>query len=305
MVEQHPVSFQSGGARCDGCLYLPVACEGRIPNGVVLAHGFGGSRHAAPARTALAFAEAGFAALTFDYRSFGASEGMPRRVVDIRGQLEDWRAAIRFLRASGTCDPARIALWGSSLAGAHVVHVAAYEETIAAVVAQIPFDGFPRKVEGRDTRTSLALLGAILRDRIAGWLGRTPHYVPLVGPPGSTAIVTTGHAARIVQALGGTDWENSVAPRALLDMMTWYRPSRVAHRLRMPILLCLAKRDAHTPAAQSMRIAERAPRVQVQVQYYDASHFDFYEEPLRAAVTAQQIDFLRSAMSQSHREERY
>jgi hypothetical protein len=39
-----------------------------------------------------------------------------------------------------------VALWGNSLGGAHVISVAADDPRIVAVVAQIPFNGFPRRV---------------------------------------------------------------------------------------------------------------------------------------------------------------
>jgi hypothetical protein len=42
------------------------------------------------------FAAARLAVLLFDYRHFGESGGQPRQLIDIRQQLEDYRAAIRF-----------------------------------------------------------------------------------------------------------------------------------------------------------------------------------------------------------------
>jgi fermentation-respiration switch protein FrsA (DUF1100 family) len=62
-----------------------------------LGHGFSGTQDRL-FDNAGRFAEAGFAALTFDYRSFGESGGEPRQVVSVGGQLEDWRAAIRLAR---------------------------------------------------------------------------------------------------------------------------------------------------------------------------------------------------------------
>jgi uncharacterized protein len=44
-----------------------------------------------------------------------------------------------------------VTLWGNSLGGAHAISVAAHDPRIVAVVAQIPFNGFPRRVEGRST----------------------------------------------------------------------------------------------------------------------------------------------------------
>jgi alpha-beta hydrolase superfamily lysophospholipase len=98
---------------------------------IVMGHGFGGTMDRM-FETAEGFAKAGLAALPFDYRGFGASGGEPRQVVDIEGQLEDFCAAVAFARKCGGIDPARIALWGNSLGGGHVIVVAARDPRIAA-----------------------------------------------------------------------------------------------------------------------------------------------------------------------------
>ena len=67
------------------------------------------------------FADAGLAALVFDYRHFGASDGEPRRLLSIRRQHDDWRAAIVHARATEGIDPDRINMLtfglGSGIAG--------------------------------------------------------------------------------------------------------------------------------------------------------------------------------------------
>jgi alpha/beta superfamily hydrolase len=84
------------------------------------------------------FAEGGIAALIFDYRNFGESEGEPRQLVEIAGQQTDIRSAVEYVRSRPEIDPDRIALWGNSLGGGHVIAVAAEDPRIGAVIAQIP-----------------------------------------------------------------------------------------------------------------------------------------------------------------------
>ena len=122
---------------------------------MVLAHGFSGTQDT-PSFTAIAraFAAAGFFALTFDYRGFGESDGEPRQVIDIDEQLGDIRAAMAFARRQVEIDPERIALWGTSLGGGHAVVAGAEDPRLAVVIAQIPFNGFPDKVEGRSASAS-------------------------------------------------------------------------------------------------------------------------------------------------------
>ena len=97
-VERTRVRFDSGGVELVGYLHHSADAVGRLP-GVVMGHGFSGTQDRL-FDNAERFAGAGFAALTFDYRSFGESGGEPRQVVSVEEQLEDWRAAIRFARGS-------------------------------------------------------------------------------------------------------------------------------------------------------------------------------------------------------------
>jgi fermentation-respiration switch protein FrsA (DUF1100 family) len=86
------LSFQSDGTRCAATLYRPTDTAASVPC-VVMGHGFTGTQDQL-APYAERFAAAGLAVLTFDYRHFGASDGQPRQIVDVRKQLEDWQAAI-------------------------------------------------------------------------------------------------------------------------------------------------------------------------------------------------------------------
>jgi dienelactone hydrolase len=287
------VTFASGDATCAGYLYLPADAAPPFP-GVILAHGFGGTMDRLFAHAAR-FAAGGLAALVFDYRSFGESGGEPRQVVDIAGQQDDLRAAVAWARARGDLDADRVALWGNSLGGAHAISVAAADPRIAAVVAQIPFNGFPRAVEGRSPGATLRLLGAILWDALRGALGLPPAYIPMIGAPDQVAVVSTAEAARHLETLAGgagqTRWRNQIAPRGLLPMMR-YRPAEDAARLRAPLLVCIATEDRESPEALTRALAERAPRGTL--RRYPGTHFDFYTDPaLRERVLADQLAFLR------------
>lgn len=285
------VSFTAAGVRCAGYLYLP-ADTGPAPC-VVLCHGFSGTMDRL-FDYAERFAAEGFAALVFDYRGFGESDGEPRQLPDIGGQLADIRAAVACARAHERVDPGRVLLWGNSLGGAHAITVAASDSRIAAVVAQIPFNGFPKKVEGRSTADTLSLLGAIVWDALRGKLGLRPYYIPMVGRPGELAVTATPEADQHIRTLTGgreTLWRNSIAPRGLLGMMR-YRPAEAAAGLACPLLVCVAAEDQETPLDITRELADRAPRGELRV--YPGTHFSFYTDPsLRSRVVADQIDFYR------------
>ena len=74
---KRPVDFEGDGARLAGDLYLPAG-NGPHP-GVVLTGPFSNVKEQVPATYAELFAQRGFAALAFDHRGWGASEGQPRQ----------------------------------------------------------------------------------------------------------------------------------------------------------------------------------------------------------------------------------
>ncbi|MDL2424944.1 CocE/NonD family hydrolase, partial [Pseudomonas sp. BAgro211] len=81
----------------------------------------------------------GYACLVFDYRHFGDSEGMPRQLLDVKKQLQDWKAAVAFVRTQKEVNGRRVILWGTSFSGGHVLSTAAEDMQVAAVVSQCPF----------------------------------------------------------------------------------------------------------------------------------------------------------------------
>jgi uncharacterized protein len=295
-VTRTQVWFSSQGVNCAGYLYRPANTDGSLPC-VVLGHGTAGTMdrlfgYAEP------FAAAGLAVLLFDYRGWGRSDGEPRQVIDIPDQLDDWRAAIRFTRTVDGVDPERVALWGSSLSGGHVVAIAAEDPRIAAVVAQVPWFGDARTasqiLRQLLTKSTVKLVVAGIRDAIRGARGRAPYLVPIVGEPGETALFTGPEvkAALAAKGLGGS-WRNEFAPRFVFAVPR-YEPGRLIERLTMPLLVCVADRDRETPADYVARVVERAPRGQL--KRYAASHFEMYHGETFKQVLRDQTEFLRSQL---------
>ena len=258
-VDPQPVSadFESAGERIAATVYGHAAepCPA-----VLICTGFGGTQDT-PSIVAAAttFAAVGWIAMTFDYRSFGLSGGEPRQVVSVRRQLADIRAAIAYLRSRPEVDPDRVALWGSSLGGGHVITIAAEDAQIAGVVAQVPFNGFPKEAEGRSTKEAYALFWTAIRDRLRGWFGRPPLYVKAVGSAGERAIMVSPDANRTIEALTSGTWRNEVAPRGLLDMMA-YKPGTSAPRVRAPLLVCIGEFDRESQGPLTEPLARDAPR---------------------------------------------
>jgi dienelactone hydrolase len=258
---------------------------------VVLAHGWTGVREQRLDAYAERFADAGLAALVFDYRHFGASEGEPRSLVDIRRQHADWRAAVAYVRELAGIDAERIALWGSSFSGGHVIEIAAADPRIAAVVAQVPFVDGLANLPRLGARHALRLTLEGLRDQLGALAGRPPHMIASVGPPGSNAVMNSPDAEPGFRALNppGFEWPNEAAARVMLRLGS-YRPGRKVARVRCPLLFALAEDDVVTPSDLAEKAAARASRAEV--RRYRGGHFDPYIGELFERVVADETEFL-------------
>jgi dienelactone hydrolase len=188
MTTRHDVEFTSADAVCRAWLYIPQSPDPRPI--ILMAHGFGGIRQMRLDAFAEQFTRAGYACLVFDYRHFGASDGEPRQFLNIKRQLADWAAAIRFARARDDVDGSRIILWGTSFSGGYVITTAARHTGITAVIAQCPFTDGITSVLAMPRTTALKVGGRALIDLAAAKLGKDPALMPVVGPPGSTAVMT-------------------------------------------------------------------------------------------------------------------
>ena len=72
------------------------------------AHGIAGQKDMGLEPFAELFASKGMAVLLFDYRNFGGSEGEPRNWVSPKRHLQDWDAALDYVRVCCTPMPACI-----------------------------------------------------------------------------------------------------------------------------------------------------------------------------------------------------
>jgi len=87
--------FESQGTKIEAWLYTPLGVSN--PPIVILAPGLGLQKHFKLDTIAEAFVKKGLAALVFDYRHFGGSDGLPRNLVKVSQQVADYHAAIKFV----------------------------------------------------------------------------------------------------------------------------------------------------------------------------------------------------------------
>ena len=292
-MQRHDLTFASGDASCSAWLYRPdetdLSSEQRPL--VILAHGLGATRELRLHPFASRFVEAGFVALAFDYRGFGASDGKPRQWLDVRRQLDDWQAAIDFAHTLDGVDTSRIAIWGSSFGGGHVIRAAARDPRVSAVVSQCPFTSGPASLLALGPRSAVKVLPTGLHDVAAARLGRPPKRIPVIGPPGSAALMTAPDAEPGYRAMvpDGLDFDFRVDGRITLHV-PFNSPGRAVAKVRCPILFSVCEKDSVCPPKPTLRYARKAP--QGEVVSYPIGHFDLYAGPGFESVVADQVEFL-------------
>jgi uncharacterized protein len=273
------VEFQAEGVALRGWLYSPDGADGPVPT-VVMAHGFSAVKEMYLDRFAEVFADAGLAALVFDNRNFGASDGEPRQEIDPWVQVRDYRHAITYAGTRAEVDAERIGVWGSSYSGGHVLVVGAIDRRVRCVVSQVPL------VSGHGNFRALVRADFIAgfreqfdADRVARFRGDPPAMVPVVDEdplapsalptPDSWTWFTETHESR------APSWRNEVTLRSV-EMFTEYEPATYLPWISpTPLLMAVAEGDHLTPTDLAIAAYERAGEPK-RLVILPGGHFDAY-----------------------------
>jgi len=294
-AQRQGITFRSGEDDCAAWHY-----QGSNGACVVMAGGAGVTKEPATDRFAARFHAAGYSVLAFDHRHLGGSGGTPRQVVRVREQLADWQAALDRAASLPGVAAGKIAGWGFSLAAGHLLRLAARpgdQHRLAAVIAQAPLaDGAVSSPHAlrHETPGVLARFPLIaLRDVARGLAGREPLLVPLAGPRGAVAMLTTPDAGDGDLALNPGDaypeWQQVIAARSVIPIAL-YRPGRTAGRIGCPLLAVISIRDKSVLAAPGVKAARRARGGEV--LRVDGTHYAAFLDQHETVVAAE-LDFLR------------
>src|SRR5689334_16465141 len=130
------------GVTLRGWFYIPDNHSGDKLPVIVLAHGFSALKEMDLDTFAAEFtSKLPIAALVYDNRGFGDSdqaEGQPRSEIVPSLQISDYSDAITYASQRSEVNPDKIAIWGSSYSGGHVLYVGAADRRVKAVLSQAP-----------------------------------------------------------------------------------------------------------------------------------------------------------------------
>jgi uncharacterized protein len=283
------IEFDAEGVTLRGWLYRPDGASGPLPT-IVMAHGFSAVKEMYLDDFAEAFAEGGLAALVFDNRNFGASDGEPRQEIDPWAQVRDYRHAITYAQTRPEVDGGRIGVWGTSYSGGHVLVVGAIDQRVKCVVAQVPLVSGFRNIQRLVRQDFLAPNRAAMdADRAARYHGEPPAMVPVVDPdPLAVSALPTPDSWEWFSETGkarAPAWKNEVTLRTV-EMLMEYEPGAYLERISpTPLLMVVAALDHLTPSDLALEAYQRAREPKRLVLLPDA-HFDAYVKAFDAASGA-------------------
>jgi len=255
---------------------------------ILLCHGFFGIQDLLLPAFAGLFADAGYMAITFDYRGFGDSEGETGRIIPEQ-QINDIIAVLEWCKNRPDIDAKRIALWGTSLGGCHVVEVAAHHPEVKCIISQAGFADGAQLVTGD--------MAADEKKRFLNTMERMERkrrqygkelFVPIIG-------VMTDEESRVF-------FEKNKKRYPSLDikvpyMTVWeairYHPATAAENITQPTLMIFAENDKVIALEHSLTFYEAVGAEKMCHIQPKARHYDLYSGKHFTQVAERQLHWLR------------
>lgn len=295
--ERRDVTFVSQGLKLAAWYYVPknLKPDEKRP-AIVMAHGFSAPKEALLQNFADRFAAAGFVVLVFDYRYLGASEGEPRNQIFPGEQIEDYKNAITWAQLQKEINPERIGVWGTSYSGAHVLHLAAFDRRVKAVVSQVMLVDGPANAARLNRADNLPLVaGFLAQDRAQRYTSGKINYLPVVAPEGQPSALPTPESYDFfmkVVASSAPRWENRVTLESMEKFLE-YNPAANIHRISpTPLLMVVAEDDRLTPTDLAIEAYQRA-REPKKLVMFRGGHFNAYQEPGLNTTAPAAVDWFK------------
>jgi fermentation-respiration switch protein FrsA (DUF1100 family) len=269
-------TFKSDDETVVGNLFLP---DGRAPGGVVVAVGpLTSVKEQAAGAYAQAMAERGHAALAFDYRYFGESDGEPRQFENPEANIEDIKNAATALLADDR-------LTNLPLFGLGVCFGAG---PMARAVAEDPrFRAFAgvAGVYTDNARTKAAMgaayQAAIDRGRAAEGRWRDTgeaETIPAVAPDGGDVAMPLREAFEFYGTPRGqvSNYVNGYAVQSLAHSLP-FDARGAAEAIDVPVLIVHSERALAPDLAHAFYSAVQSPKRELWLD--SQGQIDFYDDP--------------------------
>ncbi|MEK7714606.1 MAG: alpha/beta hydrolase [candidate division NC10 bacterium] len=286
-----PLSFYSEGVRLVGDLYSPESLKpGERRAGIVLCHGYTGVKDIYLPDNARVLNEAGYVAMTFDYKGWGDSEG-PRSRLAPYSRVADVQAALTFLGTVPEVDPDRLGIYGTSYGGATVVWVGAIDRRVKCVVSVVGIGNGERWMRSvRRPDEFHDLLERSRQDRMKRALDGKSEFVAreeILLPDRQSAELAAAARRNNPAAV-------SVIPLEYVDETLQFNPEWVVDKIApRPILFITTDDDRLVPPEESIQLHARAGEPKKLVVLEGYGHYEVYMEPAFSRVMQATVAWYR------------
>jgi pimeloyl-ACP methyl ester carboxylesterase len=258
------VTFESDGLELSGVLHLPEPRTERRAAFLVL-HGFGSNKDSGGGKAVAGMLTGlGYAALRFDFRGCGESQGERGRVI-CKEQVRDTRNALSYLAGRDDIQPQRVGVVGQSFGAAVAVYTAGVDRRVAACISSGGWGDGARKFRKQHASPrAWAKFAAMMREgrrrKRSGKPMMVPRYDIVPIPPRMRGNLAPGSIMEF--------------PFEVVESMVTFKANEVVGRIApRPLLLMHPAHDSVTPTEQSIELFRRAGQPADLHLVADVDHF--------------------------------
>lgn len=284
-TRSEPFTFTSNGDRLRGVLYLPAD----RPVAVVVTTGpLTSVKEQATGGYARALAERGLAAVAFDHRTFGESEGQPRQFEDPVGKAADVSAAVTELAAEARTGNLPVVAVGICAGGGYMARAVADDPRIRAFAGVAGYysdasafaESSPQEFQAAIDRGA----AAEARWRATG----QADTIPAVAADGGDVAMPLREAFEFYGTPRGAvdNYTNGFAVQSLAHTVP-FDAQEAAARIRVPFLLVHSEHALAPPLARKFYAAVTASKSDLWLE--SQGQIDFYDDPRLIGAAADAI----------------
>ncbi len=288
------IEFEVEGLKIKGWFYSP---NNKKSPCIVMNHGFCGTKDFILEDFALRFIEEGYRVLTYDFRYFGESEGLPRQWHCGKFQYEDQKAAVAYARTREDVFEDKVIIWGTSGGAPYGVSLAGEDPTLAAVIAQV--GSYNHKEDNQLFIDEvgwwhfLRLIPHAQRDKGRARFGLSEHIYSPYGRPNTFSFINLPGAFNGIEELAkeSNTFKNEICARVAF-MPHAPDPMNTVSKIKCPILFVVATEDnlvsqtSHKALLDDL--GQKGKEVLLPYNHWQVYKDEAFEENIR-----EQIEFLK------------
>ena len=268
-------TFMSGDDRLVGVLYLPADRDAVAA--VVTTGPLTSVKEQATGNYAFALAERGFAALAFDRRTFGESDGIPRQFENPEGKASDISAAVTALEAAPRTRGLVVMAVGICAGGGYMARAVADDPRISAFAGVA---GYYSDASAFANSSPGEYQAAIDRGRAAEARWRetgSAETIPAVAPGGGDVAMPLREAFEFYGTPRGAvaNYTNGFAVQSLA-YTTPFDAQEAAARIRVPFLLVHSEHALAPPLARAFYASVAGTKSDLWLE--SVGQIDFYDD---------------------------